>query len=265
MYLYLLLFRFSDILYKLTKTHFYIARKNLVDNAINLYIWAFCSLIVMGYIMQEYGLANDYGCFQLATVIGTIGLFQIYGNSFRFIADIEGDQHINYLLTLPLNPTVVLWSFICSYALIGIILTLFMIPFGKLLLWNSFSLATISWLKFAIILILSNVFFGVFTIAVTAHVGAMSKMENVWTRFIFPLWFMGGYMFSWELVYNLSQPLAYVFLGNPILFVMEGTRAALLGQADCLPWEICCAALCGFTLVGWWYAQYKMKRLLDFV
>src|ERR1700757_3711361 len=94
------LFRFSDILYKLTKTHFYIAGRQLFDEAINLYIWAFCSLIVMGYIMQGYGLTNEYGCFQLATVIATIGLFKVYGNCFRIISDIEGDQHINYQLTL---------------------------------------------------------------------------------------------------------------------------------------------------------------------
>lgn len=258
-------FRYSDILYKLTKTRFYIASQQLWNQAINLYIWAFCSLVVMGYIMQDYGLTSDYGLFQLATVIGTVGLFEIYGNCFRIIADIEGDQHINYLLTLPLNPAIVWWSMIFSYALRGIILSVFIIPFGKILFWNSFSLIAVSWIKFAIILILANIFYGVFTIAITAHVGAMSKMEDVWSRFIFPLWFMGGYMFSWESIYELSQPLAYVLLGNPILYVMEGTRAALLGQEGCLPWEICCAAILGFIAIGWIYGKYKMKRLLDFV
>lgn len=259
------LFRFSDILYKLTKNHFYVARQQLFDKIVNLYIWAFCSLIVMGYIMQGYGLAASYGCFQLATVIATVGLFEIYGNSFRFISDIEGDNHLNYLLTLPLTPTVLSWSFIFSYALIGIILSLGMLPFGKLLFWNSFSLASISWFKFAIILVLANIFFGVFTLAVTVHVGALSKMENVWTRFIFPLWFMGGFQFSWAAIYQFSQPLAYVLLGNPVLYVMEGMRAALLGQADCLTWEWCCVALCGFTVIGWWYGKYKMKQLVDCV
>ena len=261
----IMLFKFSDILYKLTKTHFYIARQQLLDKTINLYIWAFCSLMVMGYIMQEYGLVQSYGCFQLATVVGTVGLFEIYGNSFRFISDIEGDNHLNYLLTLPLKPAVLLWSLIFSYALIGIILSFGMVPFGKLLFWNSFSLAGISWIRFITILIISNIFFGVFTLAVTAHVGALSKMENVWTRFIFPLWFMGGFQFSWASIYTLSQPLAYAFLCNPVLYVMEGIRAALLGQGDCLPWEWCCVALCGFIVIGWWYAKYKMKRLLDFV
>lgn len=257
--------RFVSILCKLVRTHFYIVSQNLFGKAVNVYIWAFCSLVVMGYIMQEFGLARDYGCFQLATVIGTIGLFEVYGNAFRSMIDFEGDKHIDYLMTLPLTPAVVLWSFVCSYALVGLILSSCMLPFGKVLLWNSFNLETVSWLKFVIILVLSNVFFGVFTIAVTACVGALSKMENVWSRFIFPLWFMGGFQFSWASIYKLSPQLSYFFLCNPILYVMEGTRAALLGQGDCLPWGMCCMALVGFTLVGWWYAKYKMKRLLDFV
>lgn len=258
-------FRFADIFCKLVRTHFYIACRQLFDKAINLYIWALCVLVIMGYIMQDFGLVSDYGSFQLATVIGTVGLFEVYGNSFRCIIDFEGDRHIGYLLTLPISPGIVWWSMITSYTLIGTTLSVIMIPFGKLLLWNTFYLSDVSWIKFATMLILANIFYGVFTVAVTAHVGALSKMENVWSRFIFPLWFMGGFQFSWVAIYKVSQPLAYVLLFNPILFVMEGMRASLLGQEDCLPWEICCAVLCGFIIVGWLYGRYRMKRLLDIV
>lgn len=256
---------YASIFWQLTTTDFYISYQQLIGKMVNLYIWAFCSIVVMGYVMQEFGLAGDYGVFQLATVIGSIGLFAVYNNSFICIADIEGDQHINYNLTLPMPASLVWWSMICCYTLIGIILSVCMLPFGKLLLWNMFSLSQVSWIKFAIILILSNIFFGVFTVAVTAHVGALSKMENVWSRFIFPLWFLGGFQFSWTSIYKLSQPFAYALLLNPILYVMEGTRAALLGQQDCLPWELCCLALIGFTIIGWVYGYHKMKRLLDFV
>jgi ABC-2 type transport system permease protein len=259
------IFRFADIFCKLVATNFYIARQELGGQIINFYIWAFCSLVVMGYVMQAFGLAADYGSFQLATVMGTVGLFQVYGNSFRCIVDFEGERHIGYCLTLPVSPSVVWWSMICSYSLTGLILSVLMLPFGKLLLFNSFSLTNISWIKTAIILVLANIFYGVFTIAITAHVGAMSKMENVWSRFIFPMWFLGGFQFSWASIYELSTPLAYVLLCNPIMFIMEGTRAALLGAQDCLPWGLCCMVLCGFTVVGWLYAQYKMKRLLDLV
>ena len=116
--------RRADIFCKLVATNFYIARQELITNLINFYIWAFCSLVVMGYIMQEFGLAADYGSFQLATVMGTVGLFQVYGNSFRCIVDFEGDRHVSYLLTLPVSPSLVWWSMICSYSLFGFILSI---------------------------------------------------------------------------------------------------------------------------------------------
>lgn len=257
--------RFADIFYKLTKTRFLIAFEEIWGKTINLYIWAFCSLVVMGYVMQAFGLATDYGCFQLATVIGTVGLFEIYGNALRNILDFEGDRHIGYYLTLPVRPAVVLLSMMSSYLLMGLLLSVLMLPLGKLIFFNSFYLSDIAWGKFAIILLLSNMFYAAFTVAVTGHVAALAKMENIWSRFIFPMWFLGGFQFSWESIYQLSEPLAYALLCNPIMFIMEGTRAALLGQQGCLPWGMCCVALCGFTVVCWFYAHYKMKRLLDFV
>jgi len=257
--------RFADVFCKLVKTRFFIARQELFGKVINLLIWMVCCLVVMGYVMQAFGLASNYGCFQLATVIGTVGLFEIYGNALRTIIDFEGDCHIDYYLTLPVRPVVILLSMVTSYVLMGILLSVLILPFGKLILFNSFSLTDVVWFKFAIILVLSNIFYGTFTIAVTSHVGALSRMENIWHRFIFPLWFMGGFQFSWASIYKLSQPLAYVLLCNPIMFIMEGTRAALLGQQDCLPWGTCCIALCGFSVVCWFYAYYKMRRLLDFV
>src|SRR5437016_5295212 len=116
------IFRFAGIFCKLVATNFYIARQELGGQIVNLYIWVFCSLIIMGYVMQEFGLAADYGCFQLATVIGTVGLFQIYGNSFKLVADFEGERHIGYCLTLPASPSIIWWSLICSYSITGIIL-----------------------------------------------------------------------------------------------------------------------------------------------
>src|SRR5438132_6093403 len=87
------IFRFAPIFYKLTRTRFYIASQELFDKVINLYIWVFCSLVVMGYVMQAFGLVASYGCFQLATIMGTVGLFEIYGNAFRCMIDFEGDRH----------------------------------------------------------------------------------------------------------------------------------------------------------------------------
>lgn len=259
------MFCYFNIFCQLVSTQLTAVRSQLVDMVINLYIWVFCSLVIMGYIMQSFGLAADYGCFQLASIIGTVGLFEVYGNVTKNVMDFDGDRTISYYLTLPTKPWVILGSFVAFYSLVGTILSCLVFPFGKLILYNSFNLDNVSWLKALIIITLANVFFGVFTLVVTTLVGTMSKVRNVWSRFIFPLWILGGFQFSWAVMYKVSVPLAYLMLCNPIVFVMEGCRAALLGQADYLPWWLCCSGLSGYIVICWFFMLRKMKRLLDIV
>jgi len=253
------------IFFKLVETQLCAVRSQWFDMIFNLYIWVFCSLVVLGYIMQSFGLAADYGCFQLAGIIGTIGLFEVYGNVMKNIMDFEGDKSISYYLTLPTSPVVVFGSFVAFYALIGTILSFIVFPFGVLILKNSFNLAAVSWSKFIVMTIISNIFFGVFTLLVTAYVGTMAKIRNVWTRFIFPLWYLGGFQFSWEVVRIKSEILSYVMLANPIVFIMEGMRASLLGQASYLSWWLCIGVVSFFTVACWFLMMHKMKKLLDFI
>src|SRR5690606_15192367 len=173
-----------------------VAYRQFADMVINLYIWVFGSLVIMGYIMQFFGLAPDYGCFQLASIIGTVGLFEVYCNVTKHVMDFVGDRTISYYLTLPVKPWVVLGSFVAFYALIGTLLSLLVLPFGKIILYNRFDLTQVSLVKSMIIVTLSNIFFGVFTLLVVTYVGTMSKVRNVWSRFIFPLWILGAFQFS---------------------------------------------------------------------
>ena len=257
--------RFFDIFCKLVGTHLLIARKGIVDQVINLYIWAGITLVVMGYIMQSFGLMQGYGLFQLASIMAVVGLFEVYATATKVIMDIEGDRSISYYLTLPARPSVVLLSMVSSYAVICLMLTFVLLPFGKMIFFHDFNLATISWLRFVIMAILANVFFAIFTMVMVGKVGTISKMRNIWMRFMVPLWWLGCYQFSWKAMYGLSMPLGYLLLCNPVTFITEGMRASLLGQSGFLPWELCCAALCCYIMIFWFYAYYKMKRLLDFV
>lgn len=257
--------RFFSIFCALVGSQLTAIRRQLPDMVLNLYIWVFCSLVIMGYIMQSFGLASDYGCFQFASILGTVGLFEIYSNVSKNVMDFDGDRNISYYLTLPTRPSVVLASYACYYAIIGVFLSFAALPFGKLILYNSFSFALVSSPRFVLLVILANIFFGVFTLMLTAHVGTMAKIRNIWSRFIFPVWILGCYQFSWAVVYKLSVPLAYVLLCNPLVFIMEGARASLLGQEGFLPWSVCCGALVGYTVMIWFHMYYKMKKLLDFV
>ena len=254
-----------NIFFKLLGTRLLIIRPQLLAKLINIQIWSVCTLVIFGHVMQASGLAADFGIFQLAGIIATAGLFENYGNIATIIMDFAGEQSIGYYLTLPVKPSVILLSTACAYACVGTLLSFSMIILGKIVFYNSLDLASIAWVKLIMITVLANLFYGLLAQAIAAHVGVVAKIGNVWSRFIFPLWFLGGFQFSWATMYKSCSPLAYVLLANPIIYIMEGTRAAVKGQQGCLSWWTCMGMLSLFTIASWLVAYNRMKKRLDFV
>jgi hypothetical protein len=259
------MFQFADIFYKLLMTKLLIARHQILGKLLNISIWSFCTLFIFGHIMQSFGLAGNFGLFQLAGVVGTAGMFENYGNIATIIMDIAGERSIGYYLTLPARPWVILLSTACAYATVGSVLSIAMVFLGKMVLFSSINLASIAWFKLLIIILLGNLFYGMLAMTIAGHVGEVAKIGNVWSRFIFPMWFFGGFQFSWESMYHASMPCAYAVLVNPILYIMEGVRIAILGQEGSLPWAVCVSVLTVATILCWFVAYNSMKKRLDFV
>jgi ABC-type polysaccharide/polyol phosphate export permease len=84
-------------------------------------------------------------------------------------------------------------------------------------------------------------------------------------RFIFPLWYLGGFQFSWKIFYKVSPSFAYLNLANPMTYVMEAMRGAILGQEDYIAFWYCMLALLFFSTICWFFALKKLKNRLDFV
>jgi ABC-type polysaccharide/polyol phosphate export permease len=79
------------------------------------------------------------------------------------------------------------------------------------------------------------------------------------------MWFMGGFQFSWMSLYSAIPVVAYIDLINPVIYVTEATRVALLGQEGYLSFWLCCGTLLLFSVGCAWYALKRMKKRLDFV
>ncbi len=257
--------RTAELFFKLLATKLIIARHQIMGKLLNVSIWSFCTLVIFGYVMPAMGVPAAFGLVQFAGVLGSAGMFENYGNIAGIIMDIAGERSIGYYLTLPTRPWVVLLSTACSFALVGMFLTLAMVLLGKVVLFSTLSLASIAWGKLLTIVALGNLFYGMLAIAIAGHVGEVSKIGNVWSRFIFPMWFFGGFQFTWYAMHKASAPCAYAILANPILYIMEGLKIAVLGQEGHLPWLVCLGALTALTIGCWLLAYNRMKKRLDFV
>lgn len=230
-----------------------------LDTAILL----FTTVVVFSYFMPSYGLKSDYGPFLLIGVIAGFGFFEVIGKVSLFVADMEGDQTILYTLSLPIPSWLVLAYFGISWGLHSSLIALLLFPLGKLLLWSQFDLGQISLFKFLLIFLMSNLFFGFFALWLSSVLKKMGSLSHLFVRVVNPMYSFGGWLFSWASVYKLSPLIAYVLLINPLFLVMEGMRAAALGQEGFLPFWLSFFGLSAFTLMLAWDAIRRLQKRLD--
>lgn len=252
---------FKELLF----TDFAILRQVIVDQSVNLVIWVTANILVMGYLMPSFGLAESYGNFILAGLCGSAGLFGVFPSVVNLVNDFEGDRIIDYYMTLPLPSWLIFVRAMVFYAINFALIGLLVLPIGKLLLWNSFALSEVHFIKYIIIFVLTNLFYGTFTLWIASRVSNMIKIGNVWMRFVFPVWFFGGFQFSWYVLASKWPLFAYLNLLNPITYVMEGTRAAILGQPGYLPFWLCACMLIFFCIICGWHSIVRLKKRLDFI
>ena len=64
---------------------------------------------------------------------------------------------------------------------------------------------------------------------------------------------------------EVSPRIAYISLLNPMVYIMEGTRAAVLGQEGSLDFWVCVLMTLVFTILCTFDGIRRIKRRLDYV
>jgi ABC-2 type transport system permease protein len=249
----------------LLRTDLEIFKQTIWGKLIDLFIWIVTMVFVTTYLMPSFGLAQAYTGFLVASLVASAGLFELYTSVTNLVSDFEGTDITSYYLTLPMPSYMVFIEKLLYYSINTAVLGLLVLPICKLLAWSSFDLSHISLVKFALIYIVTNVFYATFTLWVTSNVPGMEEIGSVWMRFVYPLWFLGGFQYSWQVLYAFSPKLAYISLINPMIYVMEGFRAAVLGQEGSLNFWLCLGMLTLFTLLCGWYGLRRLKKRLDYI
>ncbi len=249
----------------LIHTDLIIFKQTFLNKFIDLAIWVILTVIVTAYIMPYFGLSADFGVFQLAGVIAAAGLFELYANVVDLVADFEGDRVISYNLTLPIPSWLAIASKAGYYFIVYCILSILMLPIGKLCLWNQLDLTQISYFKFILAVIFQSMFYACFVMLVASIVANMQKLGMVWARFIFPMWFLGGFQFSWLSFYNALPWFALLNLINPMIYITESVRVSILGQEGYINFWMCLLAITAFSALCMCLGIYKLKKRLDFI
>lgn len=232
------------------------------DRFINGLAWIVLVIGVFEYVMVQAGL-EAYGVFIAVSSIGCWGIFNVMNSASDMIADLEGDRSITYYLTLPIPQWVIFARIALSNALQAMSISVLFIPIAKLFLWNRFDLSLVNWPHFITVFVSAYLFYGFFSLFLASCVKNFKTIENVWMRIVWPIFYLGCYQFRWIYLYKVSPVLAYLSFLNPMIFIMEGIRAATLGPVDSLPLWPCVGAIIVFTVFFGWLGIYRLKKRLD--
>ncbi len=253
------------IFWELLKTDLIIFRKNLSSSIINCIVWITITMIVFAYIFPNLGMTKNFGPMWLASSIATWAIFEAWPSTITFLSDIDGNNTISSQLILPIPSWLILVKRALGYAINTIVTGLIILPIGKLILWNNISFANFSVIKFLVIIVTMNMFANSFSHFLITLIPDINNIEKAFIRVLFPLWFLGGAQFPWYVINKMSPIFGKIILLNPFIYMMEGIRAAILGQSNFLPFWYCVAALWLFTFIFGTIAVVRLKKRLDFI
>ncbi len=232
---------------------------------IDIFIYISITIVVMGYLLTSFGVRDDFGIFTAATLVGSVAMFEIYPRAAGVVMDLTGNKVLTYDLTLPLPSWLSIARIAITTALQSLFMSLFALPIGLPFVYQQFDPSHFSLPWVIALLIMGNMFFGFFSLFLSSFVQNIQQLGSCWMRIIFPLWTLGGFQFTWAVLFAKSKWLAYLVLLNPCLYAQEGMRSAILGQSENLPCWICFVALTCFTLLFAWISIKRMMKRLDCV
>ena len=253
------------IFWYLIKEDLMLIKSNLQKILINSLVWSSCIIIISSYVLQSFGMSEQFGIFQVGSVIISVEGFQMFTEIFNFIEDLNGKKHIYYKLALPIPNYLIFAKMIIFYIINCLILSLTVIPVAKIILLDKFVFSQIDLLNFIMVLIVSSMFFGIFTLFLVSLIKETSSIGNVIMRIVFPLWFFGGFQFSWKSISTTSPTLAYASLVSPYLYAHEAIRSAMFNPNDFIPFWTSILSLIMFTLILGFIGYKRLKKRLDFI
>lgn len=234
-------------------------RKKFIDTTILF----FTNVMAFGYFLQQEGAHEGYAAFFVVGAIASFGFVEIVGKVGVQLADMGGDRTIFHTLVMPIRSNMVFIYMGLSWAITSVLLSILLFPIGKLLVFTEWNLDTVSWWRLVIMFISANLFFGYFALWLTSVIKSMTDLNSLWLRYIAPMWMFGGYVYSWQSAYALNHVVGYISLINPMIYVMEGMRAAALGQEGYLPFWMSVVMLWGFIGACTWHGTRRLKKRLD--
>lgn len=247
----------------LTHRSYKMIRSNFSSLIVDGIVLICVNAAVFGYLFPAIGMSSQF--IAPAFLGSTMRLFLNigYGISLQLVNDITFKRYIDYLLTLPMGKNWLISSFVLRFAIELIIITLPLLAGGLFLLSNKISLTHAQWPLFAIIYLMTVLFFAMLFAALAFLSPYDWFMRNLWPRRLAPMMVFSSALVPWKPIYALSPAIAIPFLLNPITYISEGLRSSLLESDNYISPMICLGMLLFFITLIWFLLRYAFNKSLN--
>jgi ABC-type multidrug transport system permease subunit len=92
---------------------------------------------------------------------------------------------------------------------------------------------------------------------------SIMQIEDVWNSIIHPLFCLGGFNFTFKVMWATAPWMACINLLNPLMYMFEGMRGATLDPSLSIPFWICVTMLIIFSIPMGYIGVYLLKKRLD--
>lgn len=253
---------------QLLRRDIYVTFKRAHVYGINLGIiypvmYAFCFLYVEPQVMFEDNILQNGSI----TFIGQILMFALiisFEATILLLFDLIGDRFIDYQRTF-IDSRLIIIERIVFAGLFSFVLLMPFFPVAKLFFPDAFIIPNASWLSLAWILFLTSFMTSAYHLMAACIMTNAHQMSRLWLRYNEAMLVLGGIIIPWYVIQKTSPLLGYLALLNPMIYVTEGARQALLGTSDFFPLWICSIMLISWTIICTIVACRVFKKRVDHI
>lgn len=223
--------------------------------------------IAFGYFLPNSNMINPTPIQTTTFFVGCI-LWSMFPLAFMLnvdvLFDLEHDRFIDYQI-ITLDPPLVLLQKVIFATIVTFLSISLFYPISKLLLGSYFYSASLSWFSLLLVLFLGSLFCASFNIFMVCFIESTQKIGNFWMRFNNPMITLGGLFIPWSVMVKYSTFLGAISLLNPLLYITEGIRRAIIGGDQFFSLSSVVVALFFFSILFYSLACYFFKKKVDYV
>ena len=255
---------FAEFFRRDTIVHFRRIRSYII-NYIVIYpiVWA----LATGYIMPKVMFGGNASQMGMNLFIGTI-LAMLFPLAFHLnidlLFDLQGERHIDYKLML-LSPRLLLLERILFNSCAAWLKVALFFPIAKFYLRAFLDVSSTNWGMVFLVLFVGSLFCNAYNAFTFCYLRSSLEITNFWMRFNSPLMTFGGFFIPWFIMYEFSPWLGRLVLLNPLLYITEGLRGAILGGGQYIPLGYCMLGMLAGTVLFTGLAMKLFKSRVDHI